>query len=307
VHSPLEEYDLPALQHTWQRGELRLRVQAMIPWRCLESVRKVGLQAGLGDEWLRVFAIKIFADGALGSRSADLLEPYDDEPPNRGIEVTSNERLNRLVADCSAAGWNMAIHAIGDRANRRVLDALEAHRDEWSRLGLRPRIEHAQLLAPEDMPRLGRLGVVASMQPIHCTSDYVMADRHWGKRCAGAYAWRSVLESGASLAFGSDAPVEEPDVLRGIHAAVTRQRADGTPCGGWHSEQCLSVAQAVHAYTLGAAYACGLERVQGSLSVGKQADMVVLSQDILQRPAQELPNTRVEITVLGGQVVQGAV
>ena len=303
VHAMLEEHDLVAVQRLWERRELGLHVQAIISERCLDSVRKVGLRAGLGDEWLRVFALKVFADGALGSRSADMLEPYDDEPDNRGIEVTNSERLDRLVADCSAAGWNMAIHAIGDRANQRVLDALEAHHDEWSRQGLRPRIEHAQLLAPADVPRLGRLGVVASMQPIHCTSDYVMANRHWGKRCAGAYAWRSILETGAPLAFGSDAPVEEPDVLRGIHAAVTRQRADGTPRGGWHSEQCLSVAQAVHAYTLGPAYACGLERVQGSLEMGKQADMVVLSQDLLELPPQAILDTRVVGTVAGGELV----
>lgn len=303
VQSPEEEHDWTALQQVWQRGELGLRVNVMITTRWLEHVRSMGLRAGLGDSLLRLSAVKIFADGALGSRSADMFEPYDDEPENRGIEVTSTAQLEHLVSDCCAAGWNMAIHAIGDRANHRVLDVLETQRAEWMRQGLRPRIEHVQLLAPTDVKRLAQIGIVASMQPIHCTSDYVMADKHWGKRCHSAYAWRSVLDSGAVLAFGSDAPVEEPDVLRGIHAAVTRQRADGSPAGGWHAEQCLSVAEAVHAYTQGAAYAIGEEHNQGSLSVGKWADMVILSQDIMNLPPPEILNTRVEATFLAGKPV----
>jgi len=304
VHSSEEETDLAALQAVWRRGELNLRVSVLITERWLEHARKMGLRAGLGDpEGLRVFAIKVFADGALGSRTADMLEPYDDEPGNRGIAVTDSARLEQLVADCVAGGWNMAIHAIGDRANRRVLDALELQRDAWVARGLRMRIEHAQLLAPEDLLRVGRLGVIASMQPIHCTSDRDMAERHWRNRCGGAYAWRSMLDGGAVLAFGSDAPVEEPDVLRGIHAAVTRQREDGTPAGGWHPEQALTVHEAVHAYTVGAAYASGDERSRGSLTPGKLADMVVLSQDIMRLPPQELLKTHVEQTVLGGRVV----
>jgi len=151
------------------------------------------------------------------------------------------------------------------------------------------------------------MGVIASMQPIHCTSDMVMAERHWGARCAGAYAWRSLLDNGAVLAFGSDAPVEDPDVLHGIFAAVTRQREDGTPPEGWYPEQCLAVPEAVYAYTMGAAYASGEERSKGSLSVGKQADMVVLSQDIFDLPPQEILNTRVEATILAGEVVYSAV
>ena len=307
VHTPEGAHELAALQSMWLKGELNLRVNVMIPDQHMENALQMGLQAGFGDEFLRLWAVKIFADGSLGTRTADMFEPYDGEPHNRGIEVTSSERLSQLVADCTVGGWNVAIHAIGDRANNRVLNALEEHWREWSKRGLRPRIEHAQLLAPQDLPRLGTMGVIASMQPIHCTSDMVMAERHWGARCAGAYAWRSLLDSGAVLAFGSDAPVEDPDVLHGIFAAVTRQREDGTPPEGWYPEQCLAVPEAVYAYTMGAAYASGEERSKGSLSMGKQADMVVLSQDIFDLPPQEILNTRVEATILAGEVVYSAV
>jgi predicted amidohydrolase YtcJ len=269
-------------------------------------VHSLGLRGGFGDEFLRLGAIKIFTDGALGPRTADMFDPYDGEPDNRGIEVTTSERLRQLVAGCVAGGWSPAIHAIGDRANGRALDALEEHWRDWTTQGLRPRIEHVQLLAPQDLPRLGAMGVIASMQPIHCTSDMAMAERHWGARCSGAYAWRCLLASGAVLAFGSDAPVEDPDVLRGIHAAVTRQLPDSTPPGGWYPEQRLTVAEAVYAYTMGSAYASGEERSKGSLSVGKQADLIVLSQDIFALPPEELLHTQVEMTLIAGEVVYSA-
>ena len=307
VHVPEEQHELAALQSVWLQGELALRVNMMIPDKHLDRALQMGLHAGLGDEFLRLCAVKVYADGSLGSRTADMFEPYDDEPDNHGIAVTSSERLSQVVADCTAGGWSMAVHALGDRANSRVLDALEEHWRQWSRRGLRMRIEHVQLISPQDVPRLGTMGVIASMQPIHCPSDMIMAERHWGARCSGAYAWRSLLESGAVLAFGSDAPVEDPDVLRGIFAAVTRQREDGAPPGGWYPEQCLTVPEAVYAYTMGAAYASGEERIKGSLSVGKQADMVVLSQDIFDLPPQEILNTRVEATFLAGEVVYSAV
>jgi len=306
VHTPEEAHDFAALQSVWLKGELNLRVNMMLPDKYLDNALQMGLRAGLGDEFLRVYAIKVFADGSLGAHTADMFEPYDGEPDNRGIEVTGTKRLSQLVADCTANGWNVAIHAIGDRANCRVLNVLEEHWQEWSRCGLRPRMEHVQLVSPQDLPRLGTMGVIASMQPIHCTSDMVMAERHWGNRCSGAYAWRSLLDSGAVLAFGSDAPVEDPDVLRGIFAAVTRQREDGTPPVGWYPEQCLTVSEAVYAYTMGAAYASGEERIKGSLSVGKQADLVVLSQDIFDLPPQEVLNTCVEATILAGEVVYSA-
>jgi predicted amidohydrolase YtcJ len=306
VHVPEEEHELAALQGLWLRGELPLRVNAMIPDKNLDKALQMGLRAGFGDLFLRLLAVKVYADGSLGTRSADMFAAYDDEPDNLGIEVTNSDRLDQIVAAATLGGWGVAVHALGDRANSRVLDSLERHWQEWSTRGLRPRIEHVQLIAPQDVARLGTMGVVASMQPIHCTSDMGMAERHWGRRCSGAYAWRSLLETGAVLAFGSDAPVEDPSVMRGIFAAVTRQREDGTPHQGWYPEQSLSVPEAAYAYTVGTAYASGEERMKGSLTVGKLADLVVLSQDIFNLPPQELLDVQVEATMLDGQLVYSA-
>ncbi len=303
VHTPERANGLSGLQSVWRQGDLDLRVNVMIRSEDFVHARAMGLGAGFGDEYLRLLAVKAYSDGALGSRTADMFEPYDTDPVNRGIEVTSSEVLSQLIAECSSTGWEIAIHAIGDRANSRVLDALEEHWSDWRSRGIRPRIEHVQLISPEDVPRLGAMGVIASMQPIHCTSDMLMAEEHWGARCSGAYAWRSLLENGATLAFGSDAPVEKPDVLHGIHAALTRTREDGEPAGGWYAEQCLTVPEAVYAYTLGAAYASGEERIKGSISVGKQADLVVLSRDIFEGQAQDVLGTEVEMTIVAGEVV----
>ena len=303
VHTPERVQGFSALQRLWRRGRLTLRVNVMIPDDDFAHAQRMGLAAGFGDGYLRLLAVKAYSDGALGSRTADMFEPYETERQNRGIEVASGEHLSQLVAACSAAEWGIAIHAIGDRANCRVLDALEEHWPTWSEHSIRPRIEHVQLISPEDAPRLGAMGVVASMQPIHCTSDMLMAEEHWGARCSGAYAWRSLLEGGATLAFGSDAPVEEPSVLRGMYAAVTRTREDGMPAGGWYPEQCLTVPEAVYAYTSGGAYASGEEHVTGSITVGKRADLVVLSQDIFKADSQGLLTTEVAATIVGGKVV----
>jgi predicted amidohydrolase YtcJ len=276
----------------------------MVPVGHLDAAIEMGLQTGLGDEWLRLGGVKIFADGSLGSRTAAMLAPYEDEPDNLGIPVIPPDEMNKLVRRASRAGLSVAVHAIGDQANRIVLDALEeCGRGDAPRL--RHRIEHAQLLAPEDLPRLAspELGLIASMQPIHATADMDMVDRHWGERGRGAYAFRTLLELGGRLAFGSDAPVETLNPFVGIHAAVTRQRADGTPPGGWRPEERLSVAQAVHAYTLGAAYASGEEGIKGSLSPGKLADLVVLSQDIFTIDPAGILETEPVHTMVGGRLV----
>jgi hypothetical protein len=237
-----------------------------------------------------------------------MLAPYEDEPLNLGIVVTPKEGMRELVSKASRAGLSVAIHAIGDRANRDVLDVLEESRQSDKGRGLRHRIEHAQLLHPADIPRLAKLGVIASMQPIHATSDMEMVKRHWGEeRARGAYAWRSLLDAGTVLAFGSDCPVETLDPLVGIHAAVTRRRADGSPGPeGWHPGERITVEDAVRAYTLGAAYASGEERVKGSITPGKLADLVVLSQDIFAIPPMAILDTEVEATILDGQFVYGS-
>jgi predicted amidohydrolase YtcJ len=270
------------------------------------------LRSGLGDENLRIGGVKLFADGALGPQTGYMLVPYEGTADNYGLPTHPAAELRDLIHRARQAGLAVAVHAIGDAANRAVLDAIEQERRLEEAAGpaalrlptLPDRLEHAQLLHPDDVPRLAHLEVVASMQPIHATSDMDMAERHWGRRCDLAYAWRSVLDSGAHLAFGSDCPVETLDPLVGIHAAVTRRRADGSPGpAGWIPAQRLSVAEAVRAYTLGAAYASGELPLKGSLVPGKLADLVVLSRDIFQIDPMAILETHVAMTVLGGRVV----
>lgn len=288
------------------RDELGLRVFMMIPRASLDQAINVGLRTGFGNAYLRVGNVKLFCDGTLGSQTAQMLEPFEVQPDNLGVEVISREELEDTVRRAAGAGIACSVHAIGDRASRRVLDAVEKQRRAGLGLQLRHRIEHAQLLHPDDIPRFKQLQVIASMQPIHATQDMCLADRYWGQRARFAYAWRSLREAGARLAFGSDAPVESMNPLVGIHAAVTRQRADGQPAAGWYPEQRLTVAEAVHAYTLGAAYASGTERETGSLTRGKLADLVVLSEDIFKSAPQDVPTARVLATVFDGRVVYGA-
>jgi predicted amidohydrolase YtcJ len=285
-------------------GEIELRVLMQIPEENLDAAIQTGLRSGFGDDRLRIGAVKLFADGALGAHTAYMLEPFDDNPDNYGIAVSTAEHLREAVGKASRAGIAAFVHAIGDRANREVLDAIEASRQAGDGLDLRHRIEHTQILHPDDLPRLAKLGVIASMQPIHATQDMLLADALWGERCTGAYAWRSLLKSGAALAFGSDSPVEDLNVMKGIHAAVTRRRADGSPGpDGWYPEQRLTVAEAVYAYTAGAAYASGEEAIKGTLSPGKLADLVVLSQDIFAVDPMAIVETEVLATMFDGQFV----
>ena len=282
---------------------LGLRVQMMIPQDSLEAAIALGLKSGFGNHYLRVGHLKIFANGSLGSQTADMLEPYLGQPDNKGIVVTPEEETRALIERASQNEIACAVHAIGDAANHKVLRAYAEVREKGIGLNLRHRIEHVQLLHPGDVARFGSLGVIASMQPIHATSDMLVADRYWGERARYSYAWRSLLDSGAALAFGSDCPVESLNPLWGLHAAVTRQRADSTPPGGWHPQERLSLPQALRAYTLGAAYASGEEKVKGSIAPGKLADLVVLSRDIFEIPPQEILETEVVFTIFDGNIV----
>jgi predicted amidohydrolase YtcJ len=275
-----------------------------IPEDNLDAAIQAGLQSGFGDERLRIGGVKVFADGALGARTAHMLEPFEGEPDNTGIAVSDADHLRYVVDKASRAGIAAFVHAIGDRANRETLDAVEASRQAGEGLNLRHRIEHVQILHPDDIPRLAPLGVIASGQPIHATQDMLLADALWGERSAGAYAWRSLQKAGAVLAFGSDCPVEDLNVMMGIHAAVTRRRADGSPGPeGWYPEQRLTVFDAVHAYTAGAAYASGEEAVKGTLSPGKLADLAVLSQNIFAIDPMDILETEVVATLFDGEFV----
>ncbi len=308
VHTKEAAGSLRAFQQLRAEGDLTLRTVAQIPVAELDSAIRLGLRTGLGDEFLRIGGVKVFSDGALGPRTAWMLAPYDGEPENTGIAVTGAEEMADIIARATGAGLAVVTHAIGDRANRMVLDALETSRRAGRGLHLRHRIEHAQVLHAEDIARFAALDIIASVQPIHATQDMLLADRYWGKRSRYAYAFRSLWDSGARLAFGSDAPVETPDVIQGIHAAVTRMRADGSPGGdGWYPEERLTVEEAVWAYTVGAAYAGGTESSQGSITPGKLADLVVLSQDIFTIHPMAILETDVEATLFGGAFVWGEI
>jgi predicted amidohydrolase YtcJ len=298
-----------AFQRLRLQDKLRLRAVSHVAMAELEHALGVGLRAGLGDGWLRTGGLKLFADGALGPRTAAMLAPYENEPDNYGIVVVDKEEMVELAGRASAAGLSTLVHAIGDRANHDVLDVFEeVRRQEAERGEPRParrhRIEHVQVLHPDDLPRLAALDVIASMQPIHATQDMLLVDAYWGKRGALSYAWRSLLESGARLAFGSDAPVETPNPFVGIHAAVTRCRADGSPGReGWYPQQRLSVTEAVAAYTTGAAYAESWEHEVGNISLGKYADFIVPDRDIFTCEPVEIKDATVMMTVVGGEIV----
>ena len=308
VHDPGHSVVLAALQALWARRELGLRALVHIPGGDLDAALALGLRSGLGDEYVRIGGIKLFADGALGPQSAHMLAPYEGTADTLGIPTLTAAELRDIVWRARAGGLSIAAHAIGDAANRCVLDAIEYAQSEiqaGEHIPCLPdRIEHLQLLHPDDLPRLVSLGVVASMQPIHATSDMEMAERHWGRRCDLSYAWRSVLDSGACLAFGSDCPVETLDPLPGIHAAVTRRSPDGRPGPeGWIPAQRLTVTEAVHAYTMGAAQASGEAHLKGSLSPGKLADVTVLSRDIFTVEPVKILDSRVTMTIFDGRIV----
>lgn len=291
-----------AFQRRRDRGELRLRVAMGIPHGSLDAAVALGLRTGLGDERLRVGHLKIFTDGALGSQTAALEEPYEGGG-DRGLLTIEPERLNADVARAAAAGIAVAIHAIGDRAVHAALDAIAPTRPAQPEL--RQRVEHVQLLRREDIKRFGALGIIASMQPIHATSDRDLVDRYWGaERALRAYPWRAILAGGGRLAFGSDAPVEPIDPLLGIHAAVARRRPGDSD--RWHPEQALELDEAIAGYTSGAAYAMGAERERGTLAVGMRCDATVVDRDLAQTSVDEWPGVKVSGTIVGGEVVHSA-
>ncbi|RMH41522.1 MAG: amidohydrolase [Deltaproteobacteria bacterium] len=288
-------------------GELPLRVYALLAYRAgiagELATRKRYLDDGDGRFSLR--GVKAFADGALGSRGAALLAPYADDPGNTGLEITGRDELAALAMAAADAGWQVAVHAIGDRGNRNALDAFERAIAAHPGADLRFRVEHAQVLAPEDIPRFGALGVIASMQPTHATSDMRWAEQRLGpERVRGAYAWRSVLASGGRIAAGSDFPVEEVSPLLGVYAAVTRQDAQGQPPGGWYPDQRLTLAEALHAFTADAAYAGFAEDRVGRLRAGMLADVTVFDRPLAAD--RSLLATKVELTVVGGRAVHAS-
>lgn len=306
VHSIEDANALRAFQKLRARDQLKLRVVHSIPAEKIELAAKLGIMRGFGDEWLKLQAIKIFADGSLGSHTAELREPFLDTPNDRGVATTTSETILHLAREACSTGLDVWIHAIGDYAITRVLNVFETLRAEGFREAIF-RVEHVQHLHPSDVARFRELNVIASMQPIHQPGDMFVADALLGReRAAWTYAFRSLLDANAVLAFGSDAPVEKMDPLLGIHAAVTRQNAEHLPENGWYPEQKISVMDAVRAYTLGAAKASNDETRAGSLSIGKRADVIVLSENIFEIPPREILNTNILYTISGGEIVHSA-
>lgn len=296
-----------ALQSLRASSKLKLRVCKNIPVESVQQANELGLRTGFGDEWLWIGSVKAFMDGALGPRTAAMFQPYEGEPENKGILNMDGEELFEHCRKAADVGLSMTVHAIGDKANHEVLNAFEQLRNyemQHDLPHLRHRIEHVQVIHPDDAPRLAQLNVIASMQPIHATSDMFAADRYWGERSKLAYAWRTQLNYGAILAFGSDAPVESPNPFLGLHAAVTRQRADGSPSAeGWYPEQKLTLAEALSAYTFGAAYTANAEHRLGRLAENYHADLIVLNTDPFEIPPAELPFIQTEAVLIHGEWV----
>ncbi|NIM92380.1 MAG: amidohydrolase family protein [Anaerolineales bacterium] len=294
-----------AFQRIHNRGELGLRVIKNISYKNLDEAIALGLRTGFGDAWLRIGHIKFYVDGALGPMTAAMIDSYEDSSDNFGLLRTGGEELTDMTFNAVKSGLAVSVHAIGDRANRITLDVFQAVREAEKSNNLphlRHRIEHLQLLHPDDVHRPASLGVVASMQPYHATSDMEMAQNLWGKRSRLSYAWNSQLKAGAVLAFGSDAPVEIPNPFLGIHAAVTRKRLDGTPGPeGWIPEERISLKDTLFAYTRGPAYTAGLEKQQGMLKPGYFADLITLDTDPFTCPEDDLPQIAPVATMVGGQ------
>jgi hypothetical protein len=288
-----------------QQDKLNLRVHMNLAAEHLPEAATIGLKPGFGDDRLWLGHVKLFADGTMGSRTASMLEPFEGTPDNRGLVCTSAESLWNLVDQASRAGFSLSVHAIGDRAVREVLDVLAEDRAQPSAGSFRlpHRIEHVQLIHPDDLPRLNQYNVVASVQPVHICSDWPTADRVWGARARYAYAFRSLLEHGTRLALGSDAPVAPLNPMLGIYAATTRQDESGGPPEGWYPEERISVGEAVYGYTRGPAYTAGRHRRQGAIAPGYWADLIMLSQNIFEIPATAIPDTKVDLTVFDGQIV----
>ncbi len=276
VHSFDSAKGFGSWQRLRQRGRLPIRITYNLPLKDLPHAERMGVRSGWGDDWLRIWGVKAFLDGSLGSRTAEMLD-------GTGTVRLTQADLNDMIERCARAELNVCLHAIGDGAVRRALDALAPHKDAWQKW--RPRIEHAQCVNPTDMKRFARIGVIASMQPIHAVADRELADEYWPRVTANAYAWGALERAGAPLAFGSDAPVETADPLAGIEAATAwRRRAK------WHPELAVSTALARRAYTANAAYAVGMEKDLGKLRPGKLCDMTVIDEG------------RVVATIVGGEV-----
>ncbi|MGE0454712.1 MAG: amidohydrolase [Vicinamibacteria bacterium] len=295
---------LPTYQQLRAQGELSARIDVWRPISALGALEAAGVRSGLGDDWIRVGALKILSDGSMGAGTAAFYEPYADEPGTRGLLLYPEAELGRLILEADAAGFQLAVHAIGDRANALVLDAFEQAVAQNGARERRFRIEHAQVVRREDLARYKALGVVASIQPSHCIDDMRWAEKRIGReRCRLAYNFRSFTAAGIPVAFGTDWYVEPLDPRLGLYAAVTRELPKGGPAGGWFPEEKLSLEEALDLYTRGSAHAEGTEARKGTLEVGRLADLAVFAADLFRLEPRAILETPVDLTLVGGRVV----
>jgi predicted amidohydrolase YtcJ len=300
--------DFQVYQQLKEDGKLTVRITEWLPFNLpLDDLQNMRAQGGTKDPWLKTGALKAFTDGALGSRTAAMLEPYSDDPSTRGILTVDPEKLTAMAIQRDKLGFQLNFHAIGDRANRIALDVFEAVAKANGPRDRRDRIEHAQVVAPLDFVRFAELHVIASMQPSHQTTDMRWAEERIGReRIQGAYAWATMLKSGVRLAFGTDYNVEPISPFRGLYACVTRELPDGGPKNGWEPQEKISLADCIRAYTSGSAYAQFEEGKKGELKAGEYADFIILSNDLTKVPPAQVTKTRVLRTVVGGRIVYPA-
>jgi predicted amidohydrolase YtcJ len=305
VQDNSEWEDFRTYKQLKEDGKLTVRITEWLHFaEPLNDLQNKRAEGGTTDPWLKTGALKFVADGALGSRTAAMLEPYSDDAKTTGILIMDPDKLKSLAIERDKAGFQINIHAIGDRTNHIVLDVFEAVAKANGPRDRRDRIEHAQVIAPDDLPRFAKLKVIASMQPSHQTTDMRWAESRIGsERIKGAYAWATLEKSGARLAFGTDYPVEEVSPLRGLHACVTRQLPDGTPAGGWQPQEKISLEDCIRSYTSGSAYAQFEEGKKGELKAGEYADFLILSNDLTKIPPSDYVKTQVLRTVVGGRTV----
>jgi len=300
--------DLAVFERAHRAARLATRIYAAVPTSTWEQLRDKIAARGSGDAWLKVGALKGFVDGSLGSHTAAMLEPFTDAPSDCGLFVNTVEDLYRWTSGADKAGLHMIVHAIGDRAIRTQLDTFERVALENGPRDRRFRIEHAQHVSPPDIPRFATLGVIASMQPYHAIDDGRWAERVIGpERAKWTYAFRSLLDARARVAFGSDWFVAPPTPLEGIYAAVTRRTLDGANPAGWHPEQRITVEEALRAYTTDAAYASFDEFDKGQLATGTLADFVMLDRDITRAAPETIRDAHVVLTVVGGRIVHSSI
>jgi hypothetical protein len=296
--------DWLVIRRAGDNGQLNVRIMSYASGiDNLLAVAGTGPTPWLYDSRLRMVGVKLFSDGALGSRGAWLKQPYKDKPGEKGLSFLSDTELRNVMSRAAMDNFQVAVHAIGDAANAQLIGAIEELSLTYKG-DRRWRIEHAQIIDPADLPRLSRNGIIASMQPVHESSDWRMAEARMGmERLTGAYAWRSMLANNVPLAFGSDFPVESPNPFPGLAVAVTREDAQGQPPGGWLPEQKLTMAQAFSAFTRDAAYAGFAEDRIGSLERGRLADFIFIDRDIFQVAPREVRETKVLETWVGGRKV----